>query len=91
MVINRFRKCVAVAKEQGFVFSSLEDFEYKDDLPDEMINLCKGIKGKIHGFINNFNRFYGIGRLTPKYYIVTRGFILFMILLFLLFIILYLI
>ena len=40
------------------------------------------------GLVNNFNRFFGIGRLTPKYFIVTRGLLfLFLILIVLLIVI----
>lgn len=78
-VIRRFRKCVNVARSQGFVFSSLSDFEFKENAPDELINLCKGASGSIMGLFNNFNRFFGIGRLTPKYFIATRGLLVFLL------------
>lgn len=75
-VISRFHKCVALARKQGYVFSSLSDFEFEEGQTDELVNLCKSPGGKILGLINNYNRFWGIGRLTPKYFVVTRGFIL---------------
>lgn len=87
-VIERFRKCVKEARSRGFEFSSLADFEYKENEPDELINLCKGLGGSLMGLVNNFNRFFGIGRLTPKYFIVTRGLLfLFLILIVLLIVI----
>lgn len=74
-VIRRFRKCVVIARKQGYVFSSLSDFKFEGGQTDELINLCQKPGGKIMGLINNFNRFYGIGRLTPKYFVFTRGLI----------------
>lgn len=67
-VIKRFRKCVSIARSKGFVFSSLADFEYKENQQDELINLCSGVKGGLLGLYNNFIRFYAVGRLNPKYY-----------------------
>ncbi len=75
-VIKKFKKCVSVAQSNGFVFSKLDDFEYNTNQSDELYNLCRDTKGKLLGVVNNYKRFYSIGRLTPKYFIVTRGIVL---------------
>jgi hypothetical protein len=69
-VINKFKKCVAKAKQNGFKFASLDEFEYTPNREDELQDLCSGLYGKIVGVYNNFIRFYGIGRLTKKYFVV---------------------
>lgn len=67
-VISKFCKCVKVARENGFEFANLNDFEYVPNQKDELIDLCSGAGGKVLGLWNNFVRFYGIGRLTKKYF-----------------------
>ena len=67
-VLRKFRKCVKVARKNGFEFANLNDFEYVPEQKDELVDLCCGAKDKVLGLWNNFVRFYGIGRLTKKYF-----------------------
>lgn len=67
-VIRKFEKCVKEARNAGFTFCKVEDFQYDENQEDELIDLCTGLNGKVCGIFNNFIRFYCIGRLTKKYF-----------------------
>lgn len=68
-MVKKFRRSVACARQQGFIFSDLADFLYVQE-NDEIVNLCDNFSGKLMGIINNFNRFRKIGRLNKKYFII---------------------
>ena len=67
MLINRFKKCVSYAKKSGYVFSSLDSYEYYEE-DDQFIDLCSSIPGKIRGLWNNYVRFSRNGRSYEKYF-----------------------
>lgn len=68
-MVKKFYKYVNYAKNNGFQFANLENYTYAED-QDEMINMCKGFRGKIVCLVNNFIRFQKIGRLNKKYFVL---------------------
>jgi len=67
MMVRKFKKSVKFAKENGFSFGNLNDYQFTID-DDELINLCNTPSGKILGIVNNFLRFQKIARLNKKYF-----------------------
>lgn len=65
-IIHQFRKCVKYAQRKGYVFSDLADLKYSEE-PDQCINLCNGLWGKIKCLIYNYRTFSHNGRYFKKY------------------------
>lgn len=61
--------CINEAQYNGFEFCSLNKYVYKPE-PDELLNLCTGIIGKIRSVANNFIRFQKIAMLNKRYLII---------------------
>lgn len=68
-MVRKFKKSIHTARELGYTFGNLAEFEISDD-NDEMVNLCKGADGKILSIVNNYLRFQKIGRLNKKYFVL---------------------
>ena len=64
--IRIFKKCVAYAKENGYRFSDLREYNLVEE-PDQCINLCRGINGKLRCLWYNYLRFSDNGRSYKKY------------------------
>jgi hypothetical protein len=82
--LNKFRKMVTYAKNNGYEFCDIErNFNVEEALiteEDEILNLSLGINGKIKALFRNFIRFHDTARLSPKYfhfYVTFYGAILF--------------
>ena len=72
-MVRKFKKSINTAREFGYIFGNLADVELSDD-KDEMVNLCKGTKGKFLSIVNNYLRFKKIGRLNKKYFFLYATF-----------------
>lgn len=68
MVIRRLKNCVKYAEKCGFTFSPLSDFTIDTTSEDEVLSLYDSFGGKLRGIVNNFIRFQGISRLSPKFF-----------------------
>lgn len=64
--IRIFKKCVAYARKQGYEFCDMKDYVFVED-PDQCINLCKGLRGKLECLWYNYLRFMDNGRSYKKY------------------------
>ena len=64
--IRTFKKCVAYARKKGYVFSDLKDYTLVEE-PDQCINLCTGLRGKLECIWYNYLRFAENGRSYKKY------------------------
>ena len=64
---RKFKKSVIFARENGYEFANLREYEFKKE-PDELINPYR--KNKISCILNNFLRFQKIARLNKKYFAV---------------------
>lgn len=65
--VRKFKKCIQYATSKGFCFRNLKEFKFEEE-PDEIINLCYGIRGKMRAVFNNFRRFQKIACLNPMYF-----------------------
>lgn len=74
--VRKFKKSIRYAESRGFCFRNLYDFKFEEE-PDEIINLCLGLGGKIKALFNNFRRFQRIACLNPMYFKVYLFFYLF--------------
>ena len=65
--IRRFHKCVEYAQSKGYVFASLDDYEFVPNQKDEMVDLYDTIWGKVKGVVYNYERFWGVAHFSATY------------------------
>ena len=65
-IIWKFKKCVKYARKHGYDFEDLNNYKLVEE-PDQCLNLCKGITGKISCLWYHFRTFATIGRSYKKY------------------------
>ena len=64
--IRNFKKCVCYAQSKGYVFASLYDYQFSEE-PDQFIDLCDTLLGKIQCLWYNYRSFAENGRSFKKY------------------------
>lgn len=72
--IKRLHKCVEYARSKGFLFASLDDYEFVPNQKDEMVDLYDTFWGKVKGLVYNFERFWGVAHFSATYLIVYATF-----------------
>ena len=65
-IIRKFRNCVNYARENGYEFENLINYKFVEE-PDQCVNLCKGVIGKIFCLWYQYRSFATIGRSYKKY------------------------
>ena len=68
--INTFEEYVEFAKNNGWTFGKLEDFQLSGEYEDDPLDLTSGFLGFIRGCLNTFIRMQRVARKNKKYFAI---------------------